>query len=264
MRASGSVPAVTCVFVRSGWRVLNILFWNMRGNERAVRLLRTLVREHAADVVILAEPPLSLRLVDGRAKASPGDGLDLVPNAFNRRILTFAQPSAGVGPMLAESPYMTVRLIRRTDGLTWLMAAYHGVSRLENEQVELDEEACVAAGALRDVETRQGHRRTLLVGDMNLNPFDPGMAKARGFFGVMAKSDAVRVVQRVKFNVSSSTIIRCFTTQCGAGSVTARQGRPVRITVSDPRTCHITGTRTTKSCFDRSCCRRMMRQGFAC
>jgi hypothetical protein len=42
------------------------------------------------------------------------------------------------------------------------------------------------------VEEKVGHTRTLLVGDLNMNPFDPGVSGAQGFHAVMSR----RVAQR--------------------------------------------------------------------
>ena len=180
--------------------MLHLLFWNLNKNARATRPLLSLVREYAVDVVVLAEAPTPIEALGTQLQGLLAGGLTLARNRVNTRVTSFSRAAAGLGDLLGESRYMTVRPVRRADGLEWLLAAYHGISRLEDEQVDLDEEACIAATLLREVEAARGHRRTLLVGDMNLNPFDPGMAKARGFFGVMAKADAARDTQRLKFN----------------------------------------------------------------
>jgi hypothetical protein len=40
---------------------------------------------------------------------------------------------------------------------------------------------------IKQVETREKNRRTILVGDLNMNPFDAGVTNAMGFHGVMTK-----------------------------------------------------------------------------
>src|SRR5207245_11544049 len=45
---------------------------------------------------------------------------------------------------------------------------------------------------IRRVEGRAGHSRTVLVGDLNLQPFDPAMVGAEGFNAVMTKELALR------------------------------------------------------------------------
>lgn len=45
---------------------------------------------------------------------------------------------------------------------------------------------------IRDVEKKVGHQRTVLVGDLNMNPFERGMVQANGFHAVMCRRVAAR------------------------------------------------------------------------
>jgi hypothetical protein len=45
---------------------------------------------------------------------------------------------------------------------------------------------------IRKIERRVGHSKTLLVGDLNMNPFDEGMTSAGGLHAVMTRSIATR------------------------------------------------------------------------
>ena len=59
-------------------------------------------------------------------------------------------------------------------------------------------EVCELAHQIRTLETRRGHARTILLGDFNMNPFDPGVVQAAGFHAAMTKAIAStesRVVQ---------------------------------------------------------------------
>jgi hypothetical protein len=50
---------------------------------------------------------------------------------------------------------------------------------------------------IRRVEETLVNPRTVLVGDFNMNPFDPGMMGAQGLHGVMTKRVAGRVARQV-------------------------------------------------------------------
>lgn len=46
------------------------------------------------------------------------------------------------------------------------------------------------ASYIREAEERQGHTRTVVVGDLNMNPFEPGICGAEGLHAVMCKDIA--------------------------------------------------------------------------
>jgi hypothetical protein len=59
-------------------------------------------------------------------------------------------------------------------------------------------ECTVLAQTIQEHESQAGHRRTILVGDLNMNPFEAGMVGARGLNATMTKQIAAakdRVVQ---------------------------------------------------------------------
>jgi hypothetical protein len=67
----------------------------------------------------------------------------------------------------------------------------HLPSPLHRSDEDQDETAREVAAEIRRVESDVvRHRRTLLVGDFNLNPFEHAMIKASGFHGVMSQSIA--------------------------------------------------------------------------
>ena len=45
---------------------------------------------------------------------------------------------------------------------------------------------------IREVEEEEGHSRTIIVGDLNMNPFEKGMVAASGFHGTMSRDIAVK------------------------------------------------------------------------
>ena len=179
--------------------MLRILFWNLRKNASLIQPLAAMVRERLVDVVVTVENPLAPDEMRESLSTASGVRFSVHAGRNNTRALVFSCGPAEVGQTVAESPYLAIYPIS-SHGVSILLAVFHGISLLENKPVDLNEEACVAAQLLRDTETERQHRRTVLVGDFNLNPFDDGMAKARGFFGVMSRAVAAREQQRLKFN----------------------------------------------------------------
>ena len=61
-------------------------------------------------------------------------------------------------------------------------------------------EASQLSARIRNVEARQGHARTVLVGDLNMNPFDAGVIGASGLHAVMTRQIALKQERTVQSN----------------------------------------------------------------
>jgi hypothetical protein len=177
--------------------MLRLLFWNLRRNPRLIRLLKKEMISRQIDVVVATECPDSPEEV-AQALSGPEREFRLHSGKLNRRVNVFAANTVEVKGPVAESRYLVAHRLKIPDSPEILLASMHGISRLEDELIDLDEEAGIAAELLRAAEKQVRHQRTLLVGDFNLNPFDQGMAKVRGFYGVMSRSVAERETQRLK------------------------------------------------------------------
>lgn len=53
------------------------------------------------------------------------------------------------------------------------------------------------ARQIREAEVRYGHTRTVVVGDLNMNPFEPGICSSEGLHAVMCKRIALRISREV-------------------------------------------------------------------
>ena len=62
-----------------------------------------------------------------------------------------------------------------------LIAAVHLGSKAFYGPIHQDSEITLLARELVDLENKHGHFRTMIIGDFNTNPFEPGMVKAAGF-----------------------------------------------------------------------------------
>lgn len=98
---------------------------------------------------------------------------------------------------LSAHTYYSILRVDLTPRPDVLVVAAHMVSLLEKERHDVDQELEAMSAAIREAEDRAGHSRTVLVGDLNANPFDPGVASARGLHGVMSRVIAGRDTRRV-------------------------------------------------------------------
>ena len=78
-----------------------------------------------------------------------------------------------------------------------LLVCAHLQSPLHAKELTLYGEAEMFAEENRQAELRLGHRRTVVVGDLNMNPFDNGLVSATALHGVMSKQIARRETRTV-------------------------------------------------------------------
>jgi len=165
------------------------LFWNLQERPRTDVVVR-LTQVHDVDVVILAEcaiPGIDLvgslkERVDHRFHKPWSLSVDSKLTILSRLSQEALQP-------VSDDNMGRVALRRLIVGpAEFLLGAVHLTSKAAN-WTELDQaqEAQIVAGLVRDAEKEAGHERTLLIGDLNMNPFEPGLVSSHAFNAVMTK-----------------------------------------------------------------------------
>jgi hypothetical protein len=176
---------------------INGLFWNVGGADRA-QLIAKAAAERELDIVVLAESDVDVARFLAELEAGAGTGY-FCPHSEVMRLQIFSRSQA----FGLEEIYGSIngRLTVRTlvlDGFEFLFAAMHLASKRYWDPLSQQVEVQSLADEIRDVEQRQGHRRTILVGDLNVNPFEHGVVAAAGLHAMMTKADIAkgsRVVQ---------------------------------------------------------------------
>jgi hypothetical protein len=171
------------------------LFWNIN-RQPVASLIAELATLHQVDVVVLAESATSKaemlmvlnRDTANRFRYAPG---------LSRRITMFTRFSRRFLRPRFESDYLSIRALELPGRDAVLVAAVHLSSKLWRSN-ESQIVGCVeVAQEIIRVEDRAGHRRTVLVGDFNMNPFEVGMVSAGGFNAVTSRAIASRYTRTV-------------------------------------------------------------------
>lgn len=172
------------------------LFWNTGGQEPLDQVVE-LVRDRRVDVLVLAEWPSSPILLLEALNSSFRSQYRLPTNLSDRLIFIVALPPHCF-TSIHDSSGVAIRRFIPPIGLDVTLVALHLPSKLF---VTSEEQALLSirtASLINRVEATIGHRRTLVLGDLNMNPFEAGVASSEGFHGVMARSIALkedRIVQ---------------------------------------------------------------------
>lgn len=174
--------------------MISLLFWNIAKNPLCLEHLPCLAKTHDVDVFILAECPYGVNL---EALNAPGSGghyqLELNANAKVQAITrldlaTFIHRYTSLGREMA----VWSTLVPNTT-LEVLIAGVHLTSKFGGT-TEADQTAIAGEiiGELNEVEDREQHRNTVMIGDFNMQPYDPGMVNLIGMHGLMTQGLAER------------------------------------------------------------------------
>lgn len=175
--------------------MLTFLFWNLNKKRLADQLAR-LARQHVPDVIALAEsgidPADALTVLNGTT-----DARYTFPTSDGTKIQLYVRPSVGsvVEQFIDPPGSVTVRRLDLPIGESILLAAIHLPSRMNWSSGSQALHSVVIAQEIRNVEGDVGHQRTIVVGDLNQNPYDLGIVGAHAFNAAMTRR-LTRIGQR--------------------------------------------------------------------
>ena len=174
---------------------IRILFWNAARRVPS-QLVADLCYESRADITIIAEAGDEVdELV--RAMSTERRPARIVPAPDGQRLAVFCNcPEIQLEP-LRECKYYSIQAMSAPDWEETLLAAVHLPSKLYMSEASQGFQAVELARDIEAVEDMQGHRRTVVIGDFNMNPFEDGMVAAGAMHAVSSAGvakDASRTV----------------------------------------------------------------------
>jgi len=173
--------------------MLNFLFWNIN-RKPLLRSVANLVRRHDVSVLILAECDYPhadvVKEVNNQAADNQGAfGVSTPFSACPRLVVAVREPHR-VSKILRESADYSISTLESADFADLTLAAVHFPSKLYRSEQSQSLELVLFSTGLREVENSQGHTRSLVIGDFNMNPFEFGMVAATGLNAVMTRQTA--------------------------------------------------------------------------
>jgi endonuclease/exonuclease/phosphatase family metal-dependent hydrolase len=172
---------------------LSFLFWNLQRKPLQSRLAR-IARHESIDIVAVAENALSdaeiiqeLQNETGIAFEKP---VQYVPE--KQRVDVFIR--SGISTSVEQFPTnrMVIYQINVQNSFPFLLAVAHLHDPINYSETDRNELAIESSRNIRQAEEDTGITRTILVGDLNMNPFDRGVLGSRGLHAVMTKEIATR------------------------------------------------------------------------
>ena len=184
----------------------SFLFWNIN-RKNLQRPIVNLVRKYDIDVLMLAECQIEAGVLLNELNEGYRFSYHCLPDENYEKIKVFARFSGDlIQPIrdepIREPPRLTIRHLQLPGLTDILLAITHCSSKLYREDVDQTIECVKLSESIKAAERQVGHARTVLVGDLNMNPFEDGVVIAGGLHGVMSRSIAekeARVVQSQKY-----------------------------------------------------------------
>jgi len=167
-----------------------ILFWNIN-KKRLFEEIISLCNEHEVDILILAEAKPDISEAEVLLKLnSDRENVYIAPlNLSPRLSFFFRYPAESIG-LVADEGGIAIRRISPPIGLDILLVALHLPSKLHMTEDDQKFLAVRVSQLIQEAETKVGHTRTLVIGDLNMNPFEVGVVGADGLHAVMTQSIA--------------------------------------------------------------------------
>jgi hypothetical protein len=150
--------------------------------------VRNLVGAHAADLVLLAECEIPNELVLAELNETGRGPFALVPGSgthlrFFTRLPTTRWRFLYADPLEAWLVFR-VQIGRQP---AFLLVLAHLPSKLRARDTDQLLAATKLSASIRAIEREQGHDRTVVVGDLNVNPFEQPASWAGALHGVMSR-----------------------------------------------------------------------------
>ncbi|HEU4560334.1 MAG TPA: endonuclease/exonuclease/phosphatase family protein [Longimicrobium sp.] len=167
-----------------------VVFWNTKG-QSDTHILSALAETTDADIIVLAEmapsPAGLLTALNSRKTL-----YNYAPGIGNKKIELYVRFAERLAAPIYETDRLTVRSINLPGSEGFLLAAVHFPSKYAWSEASQAMECMVLADDIRAAEKKAGHERTVLVGDLNMNPFENGVVSAGGLHAVMTRNLASR------------------------------------------------------------------------
>lgn len=172
------------------------LFWNINRKPLAP-VIAELAASNRTDVIVLAESRLDQRTMLKALNSTHGLGFHF-PTSKSKGLSIYTRFSRKFLTPTYESDRLSIMRLALPGRLEIILATVHMPSKLHWSDESQALECAELARNIATVEDKVGHRRTVLVGDFNMNPFEVGLVGAAGLHAVMSRRVASRAVRTVQ------------------------------------------------------------------
>lgn len=166
----------------------SFVFWNL-GRRHVPALIADLAAEHEADVLILAECKIPLAELLNALNEGQRSQFSVPFDPARQLLMLVRGPSQSLR-IVSDKRRISFRHLQLPAKTAILLAAAHLPSKQYRSPSDQTLFMVGVREAIEDAEKAVGHDRTVLVGDLNMNPFEDGMVAASCLHGTMDRGIA--------------------------------------------------------------------------
>jgi hypothetical protein len=175
------------------------LFWNINKKSLLTEIVSLCV-QYEVDVLILAESEISEDVLVEELNKRTTSEFKVPPSYFSERLSFFTRyPSTSFKSLFdAGQDGIAIRQLLPPNSLDIILVALHLPSKLHLDKDEQSFYTWRVIRAIERAESSIGHTRTLIIGDLNMNPFESGVVASEGLHAVMDRKIAQKQSRIVK------------------------------------------------------------------
>jgi hypothetical protein len=175
---------------------VKIGFWNVFRKNLASEVA-CLCTEYSLDIIIIAESGIRDSDFLMRVNCSSGGTFHRVVSISNK-IVMYSRYPVGRVVQIADEGGVAVSKIIPPVGPDILCVAAHLPSKMHLDAVDHSMISVRLREMIDSVELRLGHKRTIVIGDFNMNPFEDGVVAADGLHAIADRRTVSRLSRIVR------------------------------------------------------------------
>ena len=176
-----------------------LMFWNVGRRDNA-HAIGELCREYDVDIVLLAEAETPSARLTSEINEAIGLGRTVreLPRPVKSRIRALTRYDSGFVTPRFDDGRVKMLELRQPIGLPLLIVAVHLPSKLWTNDDDQRYRVRQLRSDIAAQEAQIGHKNTVIIGDLNANPFEDALTAADGLHAVMDKQVALRPPRTVQ------------------------------------------------------------------
>ncbi len=166
---------------------MKVLFWNTYQNMEIDSYILDFMEENPCDIIILAEYPNS---INGLCNQLSVLAMDFYPwEQIGCNTIKIVSSKTYKIKLLRDSGRYCIYRLTSLYG-EMILAALHFQCKRDYSHWTIEYSAGKMKETIEEVEAGEGHRKTLIVGDFNANPFEPACINADCFHALPSRKEA--------------------------------------------------------------------------
>lgn len=168
----------------------SFLFWNLNNNESTFPLISDIAEENNIDIILLAESTKNIANLLKEINKKQSNYYFYTTSNCEKILVLINLNSQNYSRPISESNRFTIRHLKLPNSIDILLAATHHISKDSYDESSQTMEAIKLSNEIKYAEITVGHSRTVLVGDLNMNPFEKGIVNAAALHAISSKKIA--------------------------------------------------------------------------